>query len=355
MRVKHVVGEAFRNCLSATARVVPLVLIWVVIMGGTCGLDLVELGVLDTQIRDFHDSGGATVVLSAAGSVDGHQCDDLARIDGVEAAGAIRVSDDRVDVPQTPYSPLPLSEVSSGFATLLTFRGGGTGGTLMASTALADQYVTANHLATLGHGDLPVSGVYEWPKDGRADGLGYTLIAETPSDHPFDQCWMTVWPPNNQTTDLITLSLVPGTPPGSAVVTQLNPARGSTLDPPQLYANRPTKWLPVAGTALIGIVAFAAIRLRRLELASALHCGVPRVGLLLQTQIETAWWTVTGTCLVGGALVILGVLLDEPDPGAYALAAGWPLGLALLTASLGTGLGTLATRERSLMRYFRNR
>ncbi|MDR2973598.1 MAG: hypothetical protein LBV00_02625 [Propionibacteriaceae bacterium] len=355
MWIRNILGEALRNLASGTAHALWFASAWLVIMGGVCGLDLWELLALSGQVTDFHDRGGSTMVLTAPGHVDGVACDELAGITGIEAAGAIRVNDQRVDISTTPRSPLPISEITAGFARLLDFREGGPGG-LLASASLADHYLDSRGtISTRASGATSVAGVFSWPDDGRAQGLAYTLLSVTPANRNFDECWARIWPPSTGNSDLMGVALAGDTPPGEAQVTPLNTTMGSTLDPTALFANRRTQWLPIAGAAACSGIGFLAVWLRRLECAATLDSGVPRLALSIQLFVETAWWSTLGCVIVSGLLVITGAQFEVTRPDGFALAAGWPLGFALLMTWGGAQAGLACIQRRALMVYFKHR
>lgn len=99
----------------------------------------------------------------------------------------------------------------------------------------------------------------------------------------------------------------------------------------------------------------AALRLRRLELASALHSRVRRVHLAWQQLLETLAWVLAGSCIAGAAVAYASTV-GNPDPGWYALGVSARTVVAGAAAVLiGTLIGVLATREQHLFRYFKDR
>ena len=68
---------------------------------------------------------------------------------------------------------------------------------------------------------------------------------------------------------------------------QLNTTKGDGFDGQTLYRQRSTRILPACGALIALAIGYLLIRGRRLEIASALHCGVPKPALATQIIIET--------------------------------------------------------------------
>ena len=199
------------------------------------------------------------------------------------------------------------------------------------------------------------AGIYSWPRDGRSPVLSYSVVSPVPAVGLFDACWVQIWPENSGLAGLLTLPVISNDPSNPSQIQQLNTTLGLRFDAASRVARLPI-W-PLTGVAvLIGYaLGFVLIRARRLELASALHAGVDKPTLIMQTSIETAMWTALGAGLLLPTLWRY-CTVDNPDPT-------WPVFypaarvvvLAAVTVLLGALTAALATREKHLFRYFKNR
>jgi hypothetical protein len=106
----------------------------------------------------------------------------------------------------------------------------------------------------------------------------------------------------------------------------------------------------------VGVVlGLIAVRTRRLELASALHAGVDKPSLVIQTTWEAVVWAGLPVLALTPASYVLAGHGNSDNVMAASLS-----GLATVAATgagaiLGTMAATAATRERHLFRYFRTR
>lgn len=356
IRAASVVSEAWRNVASGTTRATLFAAVLVVAVGALAALDVrAVVGVIEGA-REYRDAGASVQILEAAGQVDGARCEALTGIDGVNAAGALRTGDP-VRALNLPSSELTGVEATPGLLGVLD-RGRVAGAGLWLSADLAEALgATADDSIVTDAGPAPVGAVYPYPDDGRDRALGYAAVAPVPATGLFDSCWVEIWPVDPETATLLRMVLV--TDPSSAVQPaqkQLNSRLGATYDASAEFRDRLTKPAPTAAVVLGLALGFAAVRLRRLELAAALHARVPRSALTWQVLLETAVWT--------GAAVIVTV------PVLWWLAAGaglhvdrvstWVLGMRTVLAGAGATLvgavaGALTTRERHLFKYFKKR
>ena len=182
-------------------------------------------------------------------------------------------------------------------------------------------------------------------------------IRDSASTAPFDSCWVSEWPQSSQVAQLLRGVLVPGqssqaNPP---VLSQLNTTHGTAFDGSLQFADRVTQWAIllafVAGFAL----AFASVRLRRLELAAALHLGLTRRALAALMTLEFAMWALPAA-LIGLLLAVgysqTGLLTDVGNNLAFGLIL--PV-LTILGCGVGIATSTATISEDHLFRYFKNR
>ena len=138
-------------------------------------------------------------------------------------------------------------------------------------------------------------------------------------------------------------------------VRQLNTRFGAGLDSSALFASRTTAWLPVLAGGVALALGFVAVWTRRLELASALHCGVPKPALVLQMMLETASWTLAATVLCLPLPLAVMHLWAGSAPQQIVVLTLRPMLATALGALAGATAGVLRVRERDLFAYFKRR
>lgn len=353
MRLSSTWGEAWRNLLGGTSRALLWALLLALSVGTLAALDERAVASILRGGEEFREAGGATQVLSAPGGIDAARCEALSRTPGVKASGALRPTA-ASRLAALPATEVPTFEVTTGMAALLE-TSDDTAGVLLPATLDA----TLGHPSEVtlrGGASTAVAGVYDFPEDGREATLAYALLTPAPALGAFDACWITIWPPDPALAGLARFALLPSDPtqPVEASQRQLNARLGETYDTHALLATRITRPAHYAAAFLGLVLGFAALRARRLELASARHAGVSAPALALQGVIETAAWA-----LAGALLAVPALSLAARAPG-IDTATVWRLGLLTLAAGAaatlpGAVLATLLTRERHLFRYFKDR
>lgn len=355
MRASAIVGEAWRNLATGTARAGVLGLVTAVLTGALALLDVSAVVALQRQATDFREAGASVNVLAAEKQVSGQGCEALARVAGVRSAGALRTRP-ALTLSASPRSPLPAYEGTPALAAVLNL-GGTTGLGVWVSRDLADRLAVrvGDRLPTT-EGELTVAAIFDYPADGRDQRLVDAVVVPVASGAAFDECWATVWPSSKAATDLMRSALLPTTGVAKpASLALLNNGLGPSFDGATLLAGRPTGPLGFLGAGLTVVLGFVAARLRRLEFASALHAGQSKAAQLALAGLEAFAWGV-GAALLAVASVYLGAVLWAPaEPR---VVAGLGLGLLAATplaAVVGTLLGVLPTRESHLFRYFKDR
>jgi hypothetical protein len=148
---------------------------------------------------------------------------------------------------------------------------------------------------------------------------------------------------------------IPGQAPDQVITSQLNTTLGLTFNGPDKFAHLPL-WPLRAASAGIGLIAgFVSIRLRRLELAGALHAGWAKTPLALQTLAETLIWLLLA---LAPALVASLWAAQYHNPGDWTSAydpATRTLGLTALTTLIGALAAIALTKEHHLFHYFKQR
>lgn len=363
IRLREVWREAWRNVSTGATRALLGIAVFVVAIGAIGWFQASSVAGVAREAQSFREAGATVQVIALAGRIDGAQCDALSSYPGIAASGAVRPSDD-VRLAVSPSTSLPTFEATPGMAGVLrvtpTTNAGTSGGVWLAGDLAGVLAVNADRTAVpLSNGaSMTASGVFAYPADGRLPTLAYTLVSPVPAHGVFDACWVEVWPEALSTVDLLSLPVLPPRPgeePSQPQAQQLNSTLGTQFDAQGRLAKVPV-W-PMTGAALLlaaglGVV---LVRLRRLELASALHAGLGSTALALQVAFETLVWLCVAVALLLPAEWWI-ASHGNPDP---ALAAFYPAGRAtvlaaaavLIAAVLQAGL----TREKHLFRYFKNR
>lgn len=135
-------------------------------------------------------------------------------------------------------------------------------------------------------------------------------------------------------------------------VAQLNASLGTRFDAHQEYSERFSRF----GGAAVGVaslvVGYAAVRIRRVELAAALHDGVRRADLWITILLESLAWVLPP--LAAGLVASTHLLAADGMPVVLSV-GGRVLLPGTLLALAGVSLGVAVTRERDLFRYSKER
>ncbi|WP_140162853.1 hypothetical protein [Agreia sp. VKM Ac-1783] len=217
--------------------------------------------------------------------------------------------------------------------------------------------VTTGDSVDTKNGPVRVEGVYDYPDDGRAPGLGYAAIFIEPvtASTMFDACWMDAPYPAEDTRSLIWTSVETIGQAAKPTLGQLNSTMGVSFDAISAFNSRPSESFPWVALLLGSVVGFVPVRFRRLELASALHSRIPKAGLTLQVMLENLFWLIPAVLVVSGASLFLSQTALESDFISIASAGFRIVGLGSIGVLLGSIVGVLVTRERDLFKYFKER
>ncbi|MDR1078345.1 MAG: hypothetical protein LBL55_06760 [Propionibacteriaceae bacterium] len=355
MRLRSVVSEAWRDLTSGAARA----LLWALCLIGLAGLlTALDLSIVNGLQRDAaaYQAGAANLRLSLAqGAVDGAACDRLALSASVAAAGAIRPGP-AIRLSAAPDTPVGSFAVTPGFGPVLGLSLPLKAGVWVDSGLAESMGLAVGDRLDSDQGVIEIVGVFAWPSDGRDARLSFALLLPETALEMYDECWIRAWPVIDDNDILLrSVALVDAGSNRPPMIDQANKSLGSKMDAHALFSSRPTRWAAlVAGLVGLGL-GFASIRRRRLEQASALHCGQRRVDQLLSLSLQTWAWALPALLVVEVASLVLIRVWAMPDPDAVWLTvAGVPL-----WAGLGAWAGGLIaaglTREKHLFRYFKTR
>jgi hypothetical protein len=355
MRRSSIIREATRNLASGTTRATLLTFILVCVASGLILADLLSISQIVQRAEAFHRSGASIEIFTADDRIDGAACDDLAKLPGVRGAGALRKSDGKVFPSVLPGTPIPTGAGSPGLVKLL-------GGTLQGAGVLAGPEVIgqlglrAGTALQTASGPVSIGGTYDYPDDGRRGGLRYALVVPVPAAGNFDECWADIWPVDSALTQLIFTTALPGRHPSSQTeLSQLNTTMGTSFDASEAVRSRATRLSAIAGAGLGMIIGLWGAFSRRLEMASALHAGVPRRALMAVLLIESgSWLTISGIVSVAVGVVAARHLGD--DLRTTVALSSFHIALAVVLGGLaGTCMAFAAIRENQLFSYFKTR
>jgi hypothetical protein len=357
MRLNVCLSEAARNMLCGTARAGVFGLVAMSVIGaGVLGVWTDVSSELARAAR-FTAGGGSTSVLQAKGRVIGRACDDLVGSELVRAAGGLRRSAHDVTVRSLAGAPVPLYEVTPGFARLLTASTVGRG-VLMGPEAAATFGLHAGDYAGLADGSrMRVSAVYRFPDDGRQGDLRYAVLSVNTSRGRFDQCWVDS---RNAIRNLSSFVLpVLSAPKASSAdlpkLSQLNSAFGSAAPSASDYRNRPTVYFGALYVIFGLFLGFAYVWRRRLQFSQMIHSGVKLESLFVIVAAECTTWVVLSLIAPTSMAWMLASYSERADrSGVFGVMSSIPL-----SAGVAIGLGAIGclawTRASSLVRLFRDR
>ena len=355
MRLRSVLREAWRNASTGTARCVTLALVLMVLVLTALGAEISTVVAVERQATEFRAAGASILTISAPGRVDAARCESLRDLPGVHTAGALTVRpDESVAAVALPGAPMPAADASPGFPAVVGATTDGGPGLILTDDAAATLGLGLGDRLSATTGPSRLAGTYTYPRDGRRDGYGYLAVSVTGYRAPFDECWVEAWP---MTTDLNPLLFTVLRPGGDVddvpQVQQLNSTLGSGLDGSGLFHERVTRF----GGLLVGlvavVVAFVAVRARRVELATALHDGMRRRDLWTVVLLESALWAAPAVA-VGTAFSLTWFGRDGD------LLVGTVLGARVVLSVLAGGAAGVAvalatTHEQDLFAYAKDR
>ncbi len=140
----------------------------------------------------------------------------------------------------------------------------------------------------------------------------------------------------------------------TAQLLQLNSTLGTSFDGVTRFNERITRFAPEAAVILALVLGFVAVRLRRLEFASALHARIRRSAQTLQILLETTGWTFAAS-MIGAPIVLVFMRAQHPGDTGSLVAIGVSTFASMPAALLGSLVASALIRERNLFAYFRER
>lgn len=352
MRAGSIASEAWRNVISGTTRAAVWAGLFFVLVTVLAGADSLVVARLITAATQYRSSGASTLVVRSIGGIDGRTCEALSEMELVTGSGAVRQDREPIALEALPGASIPHWEATAGLQSLLTAHAVNPGDVLLSAGAAAQAGVAAGSPLISTTGPIRVNDIYDYPEDGRQPELGYAVVTQAPADGVFDQCWIDVWPQDASLAPLSRVVLREG-PSGvdQVTITQLNQTLGEVFTGPGDYRSRITRFAPLLAFLVALLLGAVSVLTRKTELATALHFGVTRSGLVAQLLLESLSWIIGGVLLA--APFIVWVARAVPDLTTLLLPSATTLALACVAAILGVCAACLTVRERALFTYQR--
>lgn len=369
MHLRGVLGEAWRDIASGTTHTALFAIVLAVLVIAGCAMESTSLTRIDAERSAFVSSGASTYVLSYTGHVSATACEGLNGAAGVLAAGAVRQADSRITMAKLPSTTVPTWDATPGAIRVLASSDSDSvrqlatadyEGVWMSDQAAQATGATAGTAQPLaGGGTVQVRGIYPSPDDGRnTASFAYAALQSAPAQSDgFDACIVKTWPVPTDIQSLLmyTVASVASDSSTYPIVTQLNATKGSQFSPESEFAGRLSAWAPLVLAVAGALVGFISVMLRRLELASAMHCGVPKTAMVVQMLVEGASWALAAMVLGLVAIAFMRLGWGNADLSAVDDDLLRVPIAAFVGALAGVLLGALLVREKSMFRYFKNR
>jgi len=313
--------------------------------------------IIAIQRFDTYLAGGAaTTVVRAPGAIDAQRCAALGDTAGVRGSVALREEPAGAVLDVLPSITQPRFSAAGDLPRTL-----GSDPVARPGVMVSEEFAQRLGLApgdeiSLKDGATLLAGTYRYPDDGRLPLLASAVIVPVPAGAtPFDQCWVTVWPPREDFRSMLTSVLIASD--AAQTETQL---LGSTLGAPQTLASlisaSPAVWLQAGAAAVALILGVVWVRTRRVELALALHLGQSRAALHTQSVLEAA---LVGIPVAAAGLALTTTLIAAQVNPTHAPAAA--LGatattVAILAALLsGVLIGAQSVRASKISDWAKDR
>lgn len=357
MRLRSILIEAFRNILSGTTRAAVFALTLILIGGGLIGADIGETRSLIAEAERYQAVGASTVTLEAPGRVDGHRCELLNRLPGVQGAGAMRASTSPLSLAALPQAPVARFEVTQSFpAVLATSEASGSGILVSEEVSAAVQRFTGDRLP-LGAGHARIQGVFAYPSDGRRPGMGWAALLPTDARQLFDECWVRQWPEDPMLRSQLMQVVAPGAASAAEqpLVDQLNATLGVGFTGGERFEKRFLQHVPLTLLVLAFLLGALSVRLRRLELASNLHAGARRRDVQGQIVMETAAWSLPAATAAFAVALFLAAPVGAGDRLALIVEGGRGATAIVVGCMAGAWMMSARIRQRHFFAYFKDR
>ncbi len=202
--------EAWANIWSGTTRAVLFSALSAIILITLSGVELAQVSRVARAAEEYQSSGSSISVLATQGRVDPQACQELSRVPGVRAAGALRTTDRRLVLAALPAAPIPIFDITPEFSLLLLPDSTPGTGLVLSDQAATDLQLEAGDDAVTSTGTVRLADVYPFPSDGRSSILSFAALTPSNDTLPFDECWADIWPQSDQIRSLLYTTVLSG-------------------------------------------------------------------------------------------------------------------------------------------------
>ncbi len=348
-RASVVLAEAWSNALASRRRFAALTLVIAGLAGALTWGELSSWRELATAEQRYAAAGGYVAVVSGPSGVDAARCEDVGRHDVVMAAGSLR-SAGQVASQTAPRVSLARIDVTAGLVGVWSPGEAAHPGALLVGGAAARELgvVTGSWLALSNEASVQVQVV---DTDARNPLVARSIMDLAPASGPAAECWVE-FRPAHAATGIRWLAAIFASDEATA---RPGVERGAfATDPQSTFAARLSgmAWLP-ASLVASGAIALLAV-FRRPEIAVYCAFGLPRSGVLLLLQAETAIivlmaaaaacaWSVLGFAATG-TLDVLGAMVALRTAALFVAATAVIAPLMALLAAWGAPAALLKER-----------
>lgn len=351
MRPSAIASEAWRNFTSGTSRGGLLALCAALLATLLLAADTYSVAQIEERAQAFRASSGSIRILAAEGAIDPASCEKLDDVRGIEASGSL-IRADPYRVAALPGTEVPAYQVSAGFLDILGLDSAPDTGIYLASTLANRWEIKAGAVLETDLGQAPVLQIFDHSEDdGRDPRLSNALLTISAPERA-SECWVDIWPYTTALDHLIFSALIPdNAETDTAQIVAANPAAGETVDFHEQFSNRITIHFYPAIVLVFGVLGFAGMLRRRLEIASNLHSGAGRYAVTATAVVETMMWATVGAVVSASIAVWVGQAVGV----SVGMSAFLVLGVSVLSAALGASIPPLWIGEERLFQDFKNR
>lgn len=359
MKPSALAREAWRDITTGTGGSAVFALLLALVCYGMLGIDLLTISGLNDEAARYQSSMASVRVIAAPEHIDPAACTSLTSIPDVRAAAAVRSSGTAIRALALPGTTITAYDSAGPIERVLRADSRSRNPGIVIAQQVADTLsLEAGDSIALEQGSTAVSAVFPWDEhDGRRTGYAYSAFIPAPAAGAFDECWIDMWPINDQVISQALIAVIPsgGQEPVQVDRYSLNASAEARFDGPQRYSNRATRYATAVAITVAALLGALSLWRRRLEIASDLHAGMTRTDMMLKLLMETAL-PVFAAPFLASPLIVWIITSNAPeDRGALWMLAGTTVLGVSCAVLLGAFSAGLLIRERRLFLYFKAR